>query len=102
MSIVPAALSTVDEVSRRIGKLQLRYAGNPLIRRIEHRIAPDWSGEPSVFLNVILSQDRRLPQDRQDDAMLKRLAGDLRLDLLRIVHSEDIGLHSYLNFVSNS
>jgi hypothetical protein len=96
MAIVPAGWVGVDEVSKRIGTLQLRYAGNPLIDRIEHHIAFDWSGEPAVFLNVILSHDRR------DDATLKKLAKDLRLDLLRVVHAEDIGLHSYLNFVSQS
>jgi hypothetical protein len=96
MAIVPAAWASVDEVSKRVGTLQLRYAGNPLIDRIEHQIGPDWSGEPAIFLNVILSPGR------QDDALLKSLASDLRLDLLRIIHAEDIGLHSYLNFLSKS
>jgi hypothetical protein len=59
-------------------------------------IGSDWSGEPAIFLNVVLSPGFR------DDALLKSLASDLRLDLLRIVHAEDIGLHSYLNFVSKS
>jgi hypothetical protein len=96
MAIVPAGWVNADEVTRRVGTLQLRYAGNPLVERIDHHIAFDWSGEPAVFLNVILSQDRR------DDATLKRLANDLRLDLLRVVHTEDIGLHAYLNFVSQN
>jgi hypothetical protein len=96
MAIVPTGLVSVDEVSKRVGTLQMRYAGNPLIERIEHRIAPDWSGDPSVFLSVILSRDWR------DDATLKSLAKNLRLDVLRVVHTEDIGLHSYLSFVSQS
>jgi hypothetical protein len=96
MAIVPAGWVSVDEVSKRVGTFQMRYAGNPLIERIEHRIAPDWSGDPSVFLSVILSRDRR------DDATLKRLAKDLRLDVLRVLHTDDIGLHSYLSFVSQS
>jgi hypothetical protein len=52
---VPAAWASVDEVTKRIGALQSKYAGNPLIDRIEHEIGSDWSGEPSLFLKVILS-----------------------------------------------
>jgi hypothetical protein len=96
MALVPAGSVSVDEVSKRVGTLQMRYAGNPLITRIEHHLAFDWSGEPAIFLNVILSEDRR------DEATLKKLANNLRLDLLRVIHAEDIGLHSYLNFVSQS
>ena len=96
MAIIHEGSVSAEEVSRRIGTLRVRYAGNPLIERIEHRIAPDWSGDPSVFLNVILSRNR------QDEDALKNLAKDLRLDLLRVVHTEDIGLHSYLSFVSQS
>jgi hypothetical protein len=96
MAIIHEGSVSAEEVSRRIGTLRMRYAGNPLIERIEHRIAPDWSGEPSVFLSVILSRDRR------DEATLKSLAKDLRSDVLRVVHTDDIGLHAYLNFVSQS
>ena len=96
MAIIQEGSVSAQEVSRRIGTLQIKYAGNPLIERIEHRIAPDWSGDPSVFLNVILSRDHR------DESALKSLAKDLRLDILRVVHTEDIGLHSYLSFVSQS
>ena len=41
MAIVPTGWAGVDEVTRRIGTLQMRYAGNPLIDRIEHHIAFD-------------------------------------------------------------
>jgi hypothetical protein len=96
MTIVPVAWASVDEVSRRIGTLQSKYAGNPVVERIEHELGSDWSGEPSLFLRVILSPGRH------DDATLKSLASDLDLDRLRIVNVEDVGLHSYLNFVSQS
>jgi hypothetical protein len=96
MAIVPTAWSSVDEVVKRIGTLQSKYAGNPLIDRIEHEIGSDWSGEPSLFLKVILSPGWH------DDARLKSLASDLRLDRLHIIHAEDVGLHSYLNFVSQN
>jgi len=96
MAIVPAAWAGVDEVEKRIGALQSKYAGNPLIDRIEHEIGSDWSGEPSLFVKVILSPGWH------DDAALKSLASDLNLDRLRIINTEDVGLHSYLNFVSQS
>jgi hypothetical protein len=31
---------------------------------------------------------------------LQRLAESIRIDLLRLVHTDEIGLHSYLNFVN--
>ena len=55
-----------------------------------------WSGEPSLFPKIILSPGGH------DDATLKRLANDLLLDRLRIIHAEDLDLHSYLNFVSQN
>lgn len=96
MATFPAAGASVDEVAKRIGTLQSKYAGNPLIDRIEHELGSDWSGEPALFLRVILSPGWH------DVATLKSLASDLDLDRLRIIHAEDVGLHSYLNFVSQN
>jgi hypothetical protein len=96
MTIVPAAWASVDEVAKRVEALRSKYSGHPLICRIEDEIGSDWSGEPSLFVKVILTPGRH------DDAALKGLARDLNLDGLRIINTEDVGLHSYLNFVSQS
>jgi hypothetical protein len=54
MTIVPAAWASVGEVARRVEAFRSKYAGHPLVDRIEDEI------------------------------------------------TEDVGLHSYLNFVSQS
>jgi hypothetical protein len=96
MPVFPAAWVSADEILTRIETLRSRYAGNPLIERIDHSFGSDWSGDPAIFLKVILTPGHR------DDPMLSSLADELRRDLLRVVHSEDIGLYTYLNFVSTS
>jgi hypothetical protein len=47
-----------------------------------------------MFINVTL------PGEEIAAAELERLAEDIRVDLLRLVRAEEIGLHSYLNFVN--
>ena len=47
-----------------------------------------------MFIDVILS-GKQIP-----GAELERLAEGIRVDLLRLVGTDEIGLHSYLNFVN--
>jgi hypothetical protein len=86
--------ATGQEISNRIDRLRTHYEGNPLVKRIDHQIGVDWSDDPAVFVNVIL-EGREIPS-----AELERLAEDLRVDLLRLVRTDEIGLHSYLNFAN--
>ena len=94
MPIVLNEWATSQEISNRIDRLRMLYAGNPLVRQIDHRIGVDWSDDPAVFIDVILAR-KDIPA-----ADLQRLAEDLRSDLLRLVRTDEIGLHSYLNFVN--
>jgi hypothetical protein len=50
MPIVAAGLVQQDEVRRRVERLAAHFAQDPDIARIEHRIAPDRSGEYSIIL----------------------------------------------------
>ena len=93
MPIVLSEWATSQEISSRIDRLRTRYAGNPLVKRIDHHIGVDWSDDPAVFVKVILPGDIA-------PAELQRLAEDIRVDLLRLVRTDEIGLHSYLNFVN--
>ena len=94
MPIVPSSSATSEEVSNRIDLLRTRYDGNPLVRRIDHRIGVDWSDDPAVFIDVTL------PGTEIADAELQQLAGNIRADLIRLVRTDEIGLHSYLSFVN--
>ena len=94
MPIVPEEWVGPREISNRIDRLQMRYAGNPLVKRIDYHIGFDWSDDPAVFIDVILAGEEIA------GAELLQLAESIRVDLLRLVRTEEIGLHSYLNFLN--
>ena len=94
MPIVLNESTTSQEISSRIDRLRAQYANNPLVRRIDHRIGVDWSDDPAVFIDVTL------PGKEIAEAELQRLAEEIRVHLLRLVRTDEIGLHSYLNFVN--
>jgi hypothetical protein len=94
MPVVLSESATSQEISNRIDRLRTQYAGNPLVKRIDHHIGVDWSDDPAVFIDVTL------PGKDIAAAELQRLAENIRVDLLRLVRTDEIGLHSYLNFVN--
>ncbi|MGA3189666.1 MAG: hypothetical protein ABSF22_21375 [Bryobacteraceae bacterium] len=94
MTIVPTGLVSGEEISARVHRLRLRYADNPLVKGIDYRIGFDWSDDPAVFIDIRLTGNKIVASE------LQRLAEDIRVDLLRLVRTDEIGLHSYLNFVN--
>ena len=54
MPILVSERATSQEISNRIDRLRMQYAGNPLVKRIDHHIGVDWSHDPAVFIDVIL------------------------------------------------
>lgn len=94
MAIVPKEWVSGEEISNRVNRLQMQYAGNPLVKRIDYRVGFDWSDDPAVFIDVMLAGKEIAA------AELQQLAENIRVDLLRLVRTDEIGLHSYLNFVN--
>lgn len=94
MPIVASGLVQQDEVRERVKRLQELFAKDPEVARIDHRLAQDWSGDYSVFVDVVLN--RTIPPV----AIVARLSEQIGAALLRVVRSEELGLHSYLNFFS--
>ena len=94
MSIALSEWAASEEISNRIDRLRTESAGNPLVKQIDHRIGVDWSEDPAVFIDVILSRKEIA------EAELQRLAENIRVDLLRLVRTDEIGLHSCLSFVN--
>lgn len=94
MPIVAKEWVNPQEISNRIDRLQMQYAGNPLVKRIDYRIGVDWSDDPAVFIDVMLAGKEIAA------AEVQQLAENIRVDLLRLVRTDEIGLHSYLNFLN--
>jgi hypothetical protein len=94
MALVTNTSVNTDEILNRIGQLQARYSKNPLVKRIEYRIGSDWSDDPAVFIDVTVAR-----KDPPIDDVLE-LSKNIQADLLLFVRSDEIGVHSYLNFLS--
>lgn len=94
MAIVSNTWVDTEEIANRIGRLQMQYAGNPLVKRIGYRVGPDWSDDPAVFIDVILAGGGITTEEVQE------LAEKMRIDLLSLVRTDEIGVHSYLSFKS--
>jgi hypothetical protein len=94
MAILPKEWVSSQEISNRINRLQIQYAGNPLVKQIDYRVGFDWSDDPAVFIDGMLAGNEIAP------AELQKLAESIRVDFLRLVRTDEIALHSYLNFVN--
>lgn len=94
MPIVASGLVQENEVLERVKRLQDLFAKEPEIARIDYRLAQDWSGDSSIFVDVVLKRTT-LPV-----AVITRLSEEIAAALLRVVRSEELGLHAYFNFVS--
>ncbi len=94
MPIVASGLVQKNEVLERVKRLQDLFAKEPEIARIDYRLAQDWSGDSSIFVDVVLKRTT-LPV-----AVITRLSEEIAAALLRVVRSEELGLHAYFNFVS--
>ena len=94
MAMVASGLVQQDEIRERVKKLEELFANDPEVARIVHRFAEDWSGDYSVFIEVVLNSKTPVA------ATVTRLSEQISAALLRVVRSEELGLHSYLNFVS--
>lgn len=92
MPIVASGLVQQGEVLERVKQLQALFADDPEIARIDHRLAQDWSGDDSLFFEVVLNPNT-------PTATVLRLSEQIDTALLRVVRSEELGLHSYFNFV---
>lgn len=79
MSCIAVEFFTRQEISNRIDLLRAKYAGDPLVERIDHRVGVDWSDDPAVFIDVTL------PASEIATAEWHRLAENMLGDLLRVV-----------------
>ncbi len=63
---------------------------------IRYSLESDWTGDPSIFFRVLLSDEAAKP------TRLHGVAQRVAMNLEREVDVESFGLHAYLNFRSKS
>jgi hypothetical protein len=93
MPIVANTFVSPDEIAARVGRLQIKYAGHPMIREITYKIGVDWTDDPAVFVNV------KVPSDTSTEELLP-VANKLHDDVLTLMQTDELGLHTYLSFES--
>lgn len=93
MAYVPKGFVEQQQIESGVHRAQQSLA--PDVVRIRYSIGSDWSGEPSLFFRIVLSDD--VAKSR-----LNEIAHRVALILLREVNSEELGLHAYFNFRSQS
>jgi hypothetical protein len=64
--------------------------------RIRYSLGSDWSGDPSIFFRVVVTDNA------SRKAQLRDLAQNVARTLNNEVKVEELGLHSYFNFRSLS
>lgn len=94
MAIVPSGFVHQGEVEKAVQRAQ--GALIPDVVRIRYSIGSDWTGDPSIFFRVLLSDAASQPSRLQEVA--QRVASRL----IDEVRSEEFGFHAYFNFRSES
>ena len=93
MPIVANTFVSPEEIAARVGRLQMKYAGHPMLEEIAYRIGVDWSEDPAIFLDV------KVPSSTTA-AQLLPVAKELREDVVDLMRTDELGLHTYLSFKS--
>ena len=92
--IIPRGL--VDQRQIQAGVATAAKGLRPDVVRIRYDVGEDWSGEPSLFFRVVLSDGASAE---------KRLYSNVQritAAVLDAVKPEELGLHAYFNFRSKS
>ena len=94
MAIVPKGFVNQRQIAEGVEKAS--QALSPDVVRIRYSLGSDWTGDPSVFFRIVLSDDA------SSKAHLSETAQRVALTILNEVKAEEVGLHPYFNFRSLS
>ena len=94
MGIVTAGLIQPNEIRERVSRLGAIFPEE--VSHIDYRYGQDWSRDDAIFLTVHLT-----PQGASREGFAN-LARSFPVEVVMQVGSEDLGLHSYFDFVSDS
>jgi hypothetical protein len=92
MARVPTGF--VNQIDSGVQKAERALA--PAVVRIRYSLDSDWTGDPSIFFRIVLSDEA------SGKAQLSEIAHRVALAILNEVKPEELGLHSYFNFRSLS
>ena len=94
MPIVPRLYIQPSELEGAILRAKLKLQGD--VKSIRYSLDPDWSGDPSIFFRVVLTDGASQP------AHLRQISQRVALTLMDEVRTDDFGIHAYFDFRSES
>jgi hypothetical protein len=91
---VPAGFVKQADIAKRVAELE--RALKPNVESIRYSIDADWSGEPSIFFRIVLS-DQASAEDK-----LAEVTERVSLRLTDALQPAELGLFPYFSFRSRS
>jgi hypothetical protein len=92
--VVPGRFVHESEIDDAL--LRAQQALGPDVVRVRYSFADDWTGEPSLFFRVLLSDAA------SESPQLGKIVGRIRWGVEKEVKPDEMGLHAYFNFRSKS
>jgi hypothetical protein len=93
MPTLPANLIDKTELEERVRELKNLFSDD--VADIEYRFGEDSDGDSSIYFKVLLTAKGMSAERR------RYLAREFPVELVWKVRSEDVGLHSYFDFVTS-
>ena len=92
--LVPRGLVEQSKVTAGVRRAERALA--PDVIHIRHTFALDWTGEPSLFFRILLSDAASAPNKLRQT--MQKIEGRILAD----IKADDLGLQTYFNYRSKS
>jgi len=91
---IPTGFVNQQEIEAAVQRAEQALA--PTVVRIRYNLGADWTGDPSIFFRVVISDElAKKPK-------LSAIAQTVALKLMNEVKTDEFGLQAYFNFRSRS
>jgi hypothetical protein len=91
---IPTGFVNQQEIEAAVQRAEQALA--PTVVRIRYNLGADWTGDPSIFFRIVISDEfAKKPK-------LSDIAQKVSLKLMNEVKTDEFGLHAYFNFRSRS
>lgn len=94
MAFVPSGVVNQHQIAAGVQRAANALADT--VVRIRYDFGQDWTGDPSIFFRIVITDDAA------NRPRLNETANAIALILMREVKAEEQGLHPYFNFRSAS
>lgn len=94
MAIVPKIFVNQSQIDSGIRRAAQALA--PDVVQIRYSLGSDWTGDPSIYFRIVLSDDA------SRETRLREITQRVELTILNEIDTEELGLNPYFNYRSLS